>query len=96
MSLEQYISCLENCSMRYVEALAMLGLVVDVSIESCSEPRFKKILARLFDGKNVSTACYFEEEVYQSTKIIRVYIDIAKRNNALGKLQVAESAGTED
>lgn len=82
--------------MKYVEALAMLGLVVDLSTESCEHPRFKKVVVRLFNGKTVSTTCYLEEEANHSTKIIKVYIDIAKKNDALGKLRVAESAKTEE
>jgi hypothetical protein len=96
LSLVHYINCLENCNMKYVEALAMLGLVVDVNTENCENQRFRKIIVKLFNGDTVSTTCYFEDEVQQSVKIIRVYIDIARRNNAIGKLQVTEPTGMEE
>lgn len=96
MSLDQYINCYENCNMRHVEALAMLGLVEDVFVENCGKPRLKKIIVRLFNGKTVSSACYFDEEVDQSMKIIRVYIGLAKRANSIGALKIAEDYKTED
>lgn len=73
----------------------MLGLVVNVREESCEQPRFKKLVVELFDGKQVSSRCYFEEEVKQSVKIIKVYVEIARKHNAIGKLQVIEPTSTE-
>jgi len=70
----------------------MIGLVQDVEEEVCTHSRFKRIKVRLFDGGFVSSACYFEEEVKQSIVIIRTYINIAKENNAIGKLQIVKLA----
>lgn len=82
--------------MKHLEALAMLGLAVEVNVENCDRHRFKKILIRLYDGRTVSSMCYFDEEVEQSIRIINTYIDIAKRNNAIGRLKIAEKAKTEE
>lgn len=90
MSIDQYILCSNDCTLRYIEALAMIGLVVDVQELECEKPRFKKINVSLFDGRIITSACYLDDEVRHSIKIIRTYIDIAKRNNAIGKLQVID------
>lgn len=90
-SIEQYTQCFENCTLRHLESLAMLGLVVEVYEESCSQRRFKRLVEKLFNGKVVSSACYLDEEVAQSVKIINTYIEIAKKNDALGKLTLVES-----
>lgn len=82
--------------MRHVEALAMLGLVVDVVDEKCERPRFRRIIVKLYNGRVVSSICYFDEEVEQSVKIIRVYIDLAKKNNAIGKLEIVEESKPEE
>lgn len=96
MSLDEYINCYENCNMRHLEALAMLGLVEEAFIEECGRPRFKRIIVRMFNGRIVSSTCYFDEEVEQSMKIIRVYIGLAKRANALGALKIAEEYKPEE
>lgn len=91
MALEPYIVCLENCTLKQVEALAMIGLIVEAKLEDCDKPRFKRVVARLYDNRIVYTACYFDEEAVQSLKIINVYIGFAKKRGAIGKLTVIEA-----
>ncbi|MEM4717622.1 MAG: hypothetical protein QXE81_02545 [Desulfurococcaceae archaeon] len=96
MSLDTYINCFEGCNMRHLEALAMLGLAIEVNVENCEKNRFKKIVMRLYDGRTISSMCYFEEEVEQSIRIINTYINIAKKNNAIGKLKIVEETKIEE
>lgn len=92
LNIEHYIQCFENCTLRHLESLAMLGLAVEVYEESCLGRRFKRLVEKLFNGKTVSSACYFDEEIAQSIKVISTYIEIARKNNAIGKLTVVESS----
>ncbi len=92
LNIEQYVQCFENCTLRYLESLAMLGLLVEVREEECAQRRFKRLIGKLFNGKTVSSACCFDEETAQSVKIINTYVEIAKRSNAIGKLTVAEAS----
>jgi len=88
VSIDQYIACLENCSLRHVESLAMIGLASSVNIENCDVKGFQRILLQLVNGKIVTSACFYTEEVEQSLKIIKTYIEFARKNEALGKLTI--------
>lgn len=96
LSIYQYIICYDGCDLKYIEALSMIGLVTGIKLEKCEKENFSKIIAFLYDGKTVSSKCYFEEEIQQSHKIISVYINIAKQDNAIGKLKVVESLEEKD
>lgn len=96
MSIDQYISCYDNCTLRHVESLAMIGLVRDFYEVDCEKPRFKKIVVELFNGKKVTSMCYLDEEIKQSIKIIKIYVEIAKRNESIGKLHVIDSTESID
>lgn len=91
MALEPYIVCLENCTLKQIEALAMIGIIVEAKLEDCNKPRFKRVVAKLYDNREVYTTCYFDEEAMQSLKIINIYIDFAKKKGAIGKLTVIET-----
>jgi hypothetical protein len=91
LSIEQYVTCTENCTLRYVEAMAMIGLLQEARVDNCEKPRFKRIIATLYNGRLVSTMCYFEDEVNHSIKIIQFYINLARKNNAIGKLTIIEA-----
>ncbi len=95
MSIDQYIVCFENCTLRHIEALAMLGLIVEAKQEDCERPRFKKITATLYDGRVVTSTCYLDEEVAHSLRIIQIYIGVARKNNAIGKLAIVEGRAEE-
>ena len=68
----------------------MIGLVVDVFLENCEKERFNRLVVKLFDGRKITSMCYFDEEVKHSVKVIKVYIDLTKKNNAIGKLQIVD------
>jgi hypothetical protein len=91
LALEPYIVCLENCTLKQIEALAMIGIIVEAKLEDCNKPRFKRVVAKLYDNREVYTTCYFDEEAMQSLKIINIYIDFAKKKGAIGKLTVIET-----
>ena len=90
MSIEQYITCLENCSLRHVESLAMIGLAEKAMVEDCDRENFKRIVLQLVNGKTITSSCFYHEEVEQSLRIINTYIQIARRSNSLGKLTIVE------
>lgn len=90
MSLDQYITCLENCSLRHLESLAMIGLAERADVEDCEKKNFQKIILHLINGKLVTSECFYHEEVAQSLKIINIYIEITKRNRAPEKLVIVK------
>ncbi|MEM3345941.1 MAG: hypothetical protein QXE24_01555 [Desulfurococcaceae archaeon] len=89
---QQFIICYTNCELRYIEALAMMGLITSVKLEKCEKEKFSRIVASLFDGRTITSKCYFDEETKHSQKIITVYIELAKRSNDIGKLKIVEEA----
>ncbi len=90
LDLDEYIICTNNCNLRFLEALAMNGFAVKSRIEDCEKPRHKKIILELFDGREVTSQCRFEDEVKQSIRIINIYIGFARKNKAWEKLGVIE------
>lgn len=87
--LEKYITCARDCSLRHVEALAMIGLVEKAEVIDCDgENSFKKIVAYLVNGKTVETACFFHEEIRQSMTIINIYVSRARAESAKEKLVI--------
>lgn len=91
MSVDQYIVCLENCPLRHVESLAMIGLASSASVENCDVKGFQRILLQLVSGKVVTSSCFYTEEVEQSLKVIKTYIELARRNDSLGKLTIVKT-----
>ena len=92
LSLEQYITCYSDCELKYLEALAMIGLALNVKLENCDRKGFVRLILELFNSKSVSSKCYFEEEARQSLKIIVTYIDFAKKRGSSGQLKVVEAS----
>lgn len=90
MNIDQYIVCSENCSLRHIESLAMIGLANNVNVENCDVKGFQRILLQLVNGKIVTSACFYSEEVEQSLKIIKTYIELARRNESLRKLTIVK------
>ncbi|MCC6040628.1 MAG: hypothetical protein LM557_00380 [Desulfurococcaceae archaeon] len=90
MSLEQYITCRDNCSLRHVESLAMIGLADRAEVQDCDKRNFKRIILHLVGGLTVTSSCFYYEEVEQSLKIINTYIQIARREGSVGKLTIIE------
>lgn len=93
--LESYIICREDCALKYVEALAMVGLVERVEVVECERKGFSRIIAHLWNGMKITSACYFHEEVKQSVVIINVYVGLARREGAKERLQVVSGSKEE-
>ncbi len=77
--LSKYIICRFDCSLRYLEALALNGLVDRVEVLDCEKPRFKKIKVYLINGVSVESQCYFDEEVSVSLRIITSYMGMYRK-----------------
>lgn len=93
--IESYILCREDCTLKYIEALAMIGLVERAEVVECEKKGFNRVIAYLWNGARVTSACYFHEEVKQSMIIINIYVGFAKREGAKEKLQVVAGAKEE-
>ncbi len=89
--LEQYIICREDCPLRFIEALAMNGLVKEARVIDCEKKGFKKIEVILVNNSKATSQCRFEPEIIQSMKIINVYIGFSKKNKAFEKIEIVES-----
>lgn len=88
--LEKYITCIRECSLRHLEALAMIGFVERVEVVDCVDKKnFKKVVAYLLNGKTVESACFFHEEVRQSLTIINIYVGRARAEGAKEKMIIA-------
>ncbi len=74
--LSKYITCRFDCSLRYLEALALNGFVEKVEVINCDRPKFKKIKLYLSNGKTVESGCYLDEEVSISLRIISGYMGL--------------------
>jgi len=85
-----YITCEKDCPLRYVEALAMIGLLEKAEVVECGEERFRKIRGVVVTGRVVETRCFLDEEVNQSLRIINIYLGFARSNKAREKLTVVE------
>lgn len=89
--VQTYVTCWKNCPLRTLESLAMWGLAVKAWIEECSgKKRFKKIKLELFDGSIVESGCFLDEEVFQSIRIINIYIGFARQNKATENIKVVD------
>lgn len=80
-SVSEYIVCREDCTLQFLEALAMNGLAVRAYIEECSRKNFQRIVIELINGEKVYSKCYFREEIAISIRIINVYIGYARSKN---------------
>jgi len=81
INIEQYITCREECTLQYLESLAMIGLAVKAEVEDCDKENFKRIKLRLVNDQVVTSMCRYVEEVMQSLRIINVYIGYKRRLN---------------
>lgn len=88
--VDEYITCREDCPLRFLEALAMNGFAVGVQAIDCDKARHKRIRLELFDGSTITSQCRFDEEVSQSLRIINIYIGFARKNKAWEKLEIIE------
>lgn len=91
LDLNKYITCRENCSLTYLESLAMVGFIKNSWVEECGRKNFKKIIVETFSGVKITSECRFIEEVMVSLRIIKVYTALNSRNKAFEKINVAES-----
>lgn len=93
-SLGRYVVCREDCSLMFIEALAMMGLVEKSWVEDCDRRGFQKIVAKLYTGDMVRSSCRYVEEVQQSLRIIKVYTAVNARNKGFNKINVVETRGS--
>lgn len=94
--ISRYITCFEDCSLRYLEALAMNGFVEKFIVEPCEKNRFQRIKVVLIDGRTVSSKCFFDEEVRLSVRIIASYIGLHRLNKEKKKFMVITDAKKEE
>ncbi|MCD6487870.1 MAG: hypothetical protein J7K21_01420 [Desulfurococcales archaeon] len=90
--ISSYIICRENCSLRYLEALALNGFIKRFDIIDCDRKRFQKIRAYLIDGSVVESECRFDEEVRVSVRIIAGYIGLYRNKMIEKELRIAQSS----
>lgn len=89
--LKRYVICREDCSLAFIEALAMMGLVKNSRVEKCGKKNFYMIIIELYTGDIVRSSCRFVEEVQQSLRIVKVYSAINARNKAYDKISVVDA-----
>jgi len=92
IDVSQYLICRKDCSLQYIESLALMGLVEKALVEDCDRKNFKKIVVKLYSGDEVVSECRFNEEVEQSLRVINVYIGINRRNDSWNKINIVESS----
>lgn len=76
---EQYITCRENCSLLYLEALAMNGFVKKAYSSDCEKTNFKKLTVVLENDIEITSSCRYFEEINQSLRIINIYVGLKKK-----------------
>lgn len=91
--INKYVTCREECSLRYIEALALNGFVKGFEVISCGSSLFKKLRAKLVDGSLVESKCLFHEEVSVSVRIIASYIGFYRSRKMLGEITVVNKGG---
>lgn len=90
MDLRKYIVCRENCSLTFIEALAMMGLVKNSWVKKCSRKGFFMVIVELYTGDIIGSSCRFVEEVQQSLRIVKVYSAFNAREKAFDKFSVVD------
>ncbi|MEM1919078.1 MAG: hypothetical protein QXP72_03620 [Desulfurococcaceae archaeon] len=91
MDLGKYIICRENCSLMFIEALAMMGLVENSWVEDCDRKGFQILVVKLYTGDLVKSTCRYVEEVQQSLRIVKVYTAINARNMGFSKINIVDA-----
>lgn len=94
--LDRYITCRENCSLTYLESLAMVGFVKNSWVEDCERRNFKRIIVETHNGLRISSECRYVEEVEVSIRIIKVYTALNNRSRAFEKIEISESKAMVD
>ncbi|WFO76404.1 hypothetical protein J4526_09465 [Desulfurococcaceae archaeon MEX13E-LK6-19] len=94
--MSQYIICRSDCPPRFLEALAMNGLVDRVEVIDCDKKRFKKLRVILIDGTSVESQCRFEEEITTSLRIIASYIGLLRLKKMKEKIRIIKEAKKEE
>ena len=94
--ISSYITCRTECSLRHLEALAMVGFVKKFEVIDCDRSKFKKIRLILIDDTIVESQCRFEEEVRVSVRIIASYIGLYRNRKIMEELRVIKEAKQEE
>ncbi len=92
-AINKYVVCREDCSLRYVEALALNGFVKGFEVIDCGSNLFKKIRAKLVDGSLVESKCSFHEEVSVSVRVMASYIGFYRSRRLLSEIAVVDKGG---
>ncbi len=92
-AVSRYVTCREDCSLRYIEALALNGFVKGFEVIDCGSNLFKKIRVKLIDGSLVESKCSFHEEVSVSVRVIASYIGFYRSRKLLGEITVVDKGG---
>ncbi len=95
-NISRYITCRQDCSLRYLEALAMNGFAEKFTIEPCEKQRFQRIRLQLIDGSTVVSKCFFDEEVRLSVRIIASYIGLHRLRQGPRQFTVVHDAKKEE
>ncbi|MEM1855139.1 MAG: hypothetical protein QXO91_02185 [Desulfurococcaceae archaeon] len=91
--ISKYVTCREECNLRYIEALALNGFVKGFEVINCGSSLFKKVRVKLVDGSLVESKCSFHEEVSVSIRVIASYIGFYRSRNMLGEINVVNRGG---
>ncbi|MEM1643534.1 MAG: hypothetical protein QXS70_03940 [Desulfurococcaceae archaeon] len=91
--ISKYVTCREECNLRYIEALALNGFVKGFEVINCGSSLFKKVRFKLVDGSLVESKCSFHEEVSVSIRVIASYIGFYRSRNMLGEINVVNKGG---
>ncbi|MCS7128024.1 MAG: hypothetical protein N3E36_01970 [Sulfolobales archaeon] len=92
-AINKYVTCREDCNLRYIEALALNGFVKGFEVIDCGNSLFKKVRVKLVDGSLVESKCSFHEEVGISVRIIASYIGFYRSRKMLGEITVVDKGG---
>ncbi|MEM4532606.1 MAG: hypothetical protein QXU89_02980 [Desulfurococcaceae archaeon] len=94
--IKQYIVCREDCTLLFIESLAMNGLVKNAHIENCEKKNFSRIVLELYDNSIVKSECRYIDEISHSLKIINTYISFSRKHRAYENLKILKPVFTED
>lgn len=94
--INKYIYCRENCSLLFIESLAMNGFIKKAYVEECERKNFKKIVIELINELKITSDCRFEEEVEHSFRVIETYIDFSNKYRSYESLKIVKSKHVEE
>lgn len=94
--INQYIQCRENCTLMYIESLAMNGFVKKAYVEDCERRNFQRIVVELINDLEIKSECRFREEVTHSLRVIDTYIGFSNKYKSYENLKIIKSKHIEE